>query len=386
MICLLAKGTPPREIAAITFTEFAAGELRERIAQYLDAMLSGAAPEELRIVYPEGPTAAERVALQDARQRLDELTSTTIHGFCHALLRTYAIEAAIDPGAEILDSAQADLAFRTIFERWLRDRLDRTDANDPIARTAEHDPIRAEELLREFAECRRRHRTARPPPATVERGDDVPLSESVAQFRRWFNSSGGPAAAEQDIAELEQLARHFQGKFDPLPGFGRLWELAHPPRVTIMRKNALDLVKYRRHGAWRGTKGKVDGPRFAEEAGRHYDSCATAFRHLVGKLATAIIASFATELDELLERFERSNATRPYSISMTFYISRVMCCGAMRACGTQPPGGLPAFWSMSFRTPIRFRPKSSLGWRVMAAAEFELARANLAARQPIHGR
>ena len=101
VICLLAKGTPPREIAAITFTEFAAGELRERIAQYLDAMLSGAAPEELRIVYPEGPTAAERVALQDARQRLDELTSTTIHGFCHALLRTYAIEAAIDPGAEI---------------------------------------------------------------------------------------------------------------------------------------------------------------------------------------------------------------------------------------------------------------------------------------------
>jgi CRISPR-associated exonuclease Cas4 len=261
VICLLAKGTPPREIAAITFTEFAAGELRERIAQYLDAMLSGAAPEELRIVYPEGPMAAERVALQDARQRLDELTSTTIHGFCHALLRTYAIEAAIDPGAEILDSAQADLAFRTIFERWLRDRLDRTDASDPIARTAEHDPIRAEKLLREFAECRRRHRTAQPPTATVERGDDVPLSESVAQFRRWFNSSGGPAAAEQDIAELEQLAQHFQGKFDPLPGFGRLWELAHPPRVTIMRKNALDLVKYRRHGAWRGTKGKVHGVR-----------------------------------------------------------------------------------------------------------------------------
>ena len=304
VICLLAKGTPPREIAAITFTEFAAGDLRDRFAQYLYSLLSGAAPEELRIVYPEGPTAAERVALQDARQRLDELTSTTIHGFCHALLRTYAIEAAIDPGAEILDGAQADLAFRTIFERWLRDRLDRTDASDPIARTAEHDPIRAGKLLREFAECRRWHRTARPPPATIERGDDVPLSESVAQFRRWFTSSGGPAAAEQDIAELEQLARHFQGKFDPVPDFDQLWELAHPPRVTIMRKNALDLVKYRRHGAWRGTKGKVDGPRFAEEAGRYYDSCATAFRHLVGKLATAIIASFATELDELLERFE----------------------------------------------------------------------------------
>ena len=72
-------------------------------------------------------------ALQEARKRLDELTCTTIHGFCHALLRSYAVEAAIDPGAEILDRAQADLAFRTIFERWLRDRLDLKEANDPIA-------------------------------------------------------------------------------------------------------------------------------------------------------------------------------------------------------------------------------------------------------------
>jgi CRISPR-associated exonuclease Cas4 len=304
VICLLAKGIPPREIAAITFTEFAAGELRGRIAHYLDAMLSGTVPEELRIAFPRGPAPEERAALEDARQRLDELTSTTIHGFCHALLRTYAIEAAIDPGAEILDGAQADLAFRTIFERWLRDRLDRTDASDPIARTAGHDPIRAEKLLREFAECRRRHRTARPLPATIERGDDVSLSESVAQFRRWFNSAGGPSAAEQDIVELEQLAQHFHGKFDPLPGFDQLWEMAHPPRVTIMRKNALDLVKYRRHGVWRGQKGKIDGPRFADEAGRYYDTCTAAFRHLVGKLATAIIASFATELDELIERFE----------------------------------------------------------------------------------
>jgi ATP-dependent exoDNAse (exonuclease V) beta subunit len=33
VLCLLASGIPPREIAAITFTEFAAGELRERIAR-----------------------------------------------------------------------------------------------------------------------------------------------------------------------------------------------------------------------------------------------------------------------------------------------------------------------------------------------------------------
>jgi CRISPR-associated exonuclease Cas4 len=305
VMCLLIQGIPAREIAAITFTEFAAGELRERIARYLDAMMSGSVPEELQIAFPQGTTREERRALKVAHKRLDELTCTTIHGFCHVLLRTYAVEAGIDPGAEILDGPQADLAFRTIFERWLRDRLDRKEAMDAIARTAKNDPISAEELLRGFAEFRRRHRTARPLPAKIEHGDDVPFGESVAQFRQWFASVGGPPQAERDLAELEQLAHHFHGKFDPVPGFDRLWELAHPPRVAIMRKGGLDLLDYRRLGVWKGAKGKIDGPRLAEEAGRYYDARAAAFRHLVGKIATALISAFSAETDELMQRFER---------------------------------------------------------------------------------
>jgi CRISPR-associated exonuclease Cas4 len=304
VVCLLAHGIPPCEIAAITFTEFAAGELRERIARYLDATISGDIPEELQIVFGRRPAKQERTALEQARERLDELTCATIHGFCHALLRIYAVEAAIDPGAEILNGAQADLAFRTIFDRWLRDNLDRREASNAIARTAEHDPIRAEELLRGFAEFRRRHRTARPLPTNIERGDDVPFRECVAQFRRWFNSVNGPPAAEQDIAELEQLARHFHGKFDPIPGFDGLWKLAHPPRLVIMRRNGLDLLNYRRLGVWRGAKGTVDGPQMAEEASRYYDVCAAAFRHLMGNIATAIISAFSAETDELMDRFK----------------------------------------------------------------------------------
>ena len=172
------------------------------------------------------------------------------------------------------DRNQADLAFRTIFDRGLRDRLDVGAASDAIARTAQHDPIRAEKLLRKFADFRRRHRTARALPAKIERGDDLPFGESVAEFRRWFTSVDGPPAAEQGIAELEQLAQHFHGKFNPLPGFDGLWELAHPPRVTIMRKSKLDLQDYRRIGVWRGAKGKVDGARLAEYAGRYCDACA----------------------------------------------------------------------------------------------------------------
>src|SRR5437660_3202006 len=57
VVMLLAAGVRPRSIAAITFTELAAGELRQRVAQYLDALLAGRVPEELLLCLPKGPTA-----------------------------------------------------------------------------------------------------------------------------------------------------------------------------------------------------------------------------------------------------------------------------------------------------------------------------------------
>jgi len=305
VLCLLASGVPSREIVAVTFTEFAAGELRKRIARYLQEILSGQVPEELRLAFPNGPTQEQRQALQEAAKRFDELTCTTIHGFCHVLLRIYAVEAAIDPGAEIIDRTQADLVFATIFERWLRDRLsDVKAASDPLARTAENDPIHVEELLRELAEFRRAHRTARPLPTRIETDADVAFDNCVAAFRRWFNSVGAPAEAEQDLVDLEELARHFRGKFAPVPGFEGLWELAHPARVAIMRKSRLDLLDYRRLRVWRGAAGKAEGVRLAAMAGEHYEACAAAFREVMGQLATAIVSVFSAELDELIQRFE----------------------------------------------------------------------------------
>src|SRR6185369_10729250 len=97
VIMLLAAGISPALIAAITFTELAAGELRQRVARYLDLLLSGTVPDELLLCLPNGPAEAQKTALQAAAARLDELTCSTIHGFCHALLRVYSVEAGIDP-------------------------------------------------------------------------------------------------------------------------------------------------------------------------------------------------------------------------------------------------------------------------------------------------
>ena len=71
---LLSASVPPREIAAITFTEFAAGELRERVTQYLSDILAGQVPAELRLAFGTEATQAQRAAMELVRARLDELT------------------------------------------------------------------------------------------------------------------------------------------------------------------------------------------------------------------------------------------------------------------------------------------------------------------------
>src|SRR2546423_6629054 len=60
VVMLLAAGTDPGSIAAITFTELAAGELRHRIASYLERILQGKIPDELRPAMPSGPDAGQK--------------------------------------------------------------------------------------------------------------------------------------------------------------------------------------------------------------------------------------------------------------------------------------------------------------------------------------
>ncbi|EHR05616.1 UvrD-helicase domain-containing protein [Bradyrhizobium sp. WSM471] len=302
---LLASGVAPRNIAAITFTELAAGELRVRVERFVNELLNGNVPDDLALAVDKALTAPQRAALIAARARLDELTATTIHGFCHKLLRSYAIEAGVDPGAEVLDAVQTEFAFTTVFERWLRRRLgENADPTDPVVVMARRDPREAVDTLKKLGKFRRDFRTAKPLPRDLAEHADLEFVESVREFRRWIDGTRAPDRALEDIADLERLAVFFTGAFNPAPSFERLWELAHPPRVEAMAWRSNDLRPYRRLGAWKYVAGKDQGTRLAEEAASYYDRCATEFRGLLGSIATALVATFSGALDELLEDFE----------------------------------------------------------------------------------
>jgi len=97
-----------RTVAAITFTEKAAGELRQRVREEFERLAAGTA----------GDTARAQV-IQGALDALDDAPISTIHGFAGRLLREFPVEAGVDPAFEQLDALGSDLERGRLWEEWL---------------------------------------------------------------------------------------------------------------------------------------------------------------------------------------------------------------------------------------------------------------------------
>ena len=101
------------KVAAITFTEAAAAELRERIRTELEK-------------------AAENAELSGDRhdlcrqgvEQLDSASIQTLHSFAGSLLQERPLEAGLPPSFDTMDAIESDLAFEESWAQWIDAALD----------------------------------------------------------------------------------------------------------------------------------------------------------------------------------------------------------------------------------------------------------------------
>jgi ATP-dependent helicase/nuclease subunit A len=102
------------QIVAITFTNRAANEMRERLRKALDTLLAT-------------ETGPERARWMRYKRTLDGAVITTIHGLCMRLLREFPVEAGLDPQFMLLDEHRASTLLASSVEESLSEFIGKRD-------------------------------------------------------------------------------------------------------------------------------------------------------------------------------------------------------------------------------------------------------------------
>jgi ATP-dependent helicase/nuclease subunit A len=107
---LRTKKVSVDNIVAITFTNRAANEMRQRVREKIDTLL-------------RATSGNERQTWLRHKRALEGAVITTIHGFCSRLLHEFPVEANIDPQFMLLDEHQGAMLLESVVEEALADAI-----------------------------------------------------------------------------------------------------------------------------------------------------------------------------------------------------------------------------------------------------------------------
>ncbi|WP_129664631.1 UvrD-helicase domain-containing protein [Phytoactinopolyspora endophytica] len=161
IVALVASGVPLRQIAAVTFTEKAATELRDRVRVELER-------------------AGERAAVDE----LDGAAIGTLHSFARRVLTEHSIEAGVPPLFEVLDELSSRVAIDRRWDDLQTELLQDPDAA-PVLRLALAAGLKLEDLRALAFELDRNwdlveERLASSSPAAVRRVEMAGLRQQAA--------------------------------------------------------------------------------------------------------------------------------------------------------------------------------------------------------------
>lgn len=304
---MLAQGIAPKSIAAVTFTELAASELLMRVRDFVGELVAGHIPKDLWVALPDGLSAAQQDNLATSSAVIDEITCSTIHGFCQRLIKPYPVEADIDPGATVMDRNQADFAFLELEETWLRERLS-GDEGGLIAEMVLQDPDETVKLIHQILGNLRRRRTVTAPAV-------APLPPFVRDFQgkaAAFDSFGtqSPVMEEEtaviatQFGEMAEAMAFAMTAADPASVMRLLVSKPHPDLCTATGT----FRAYKRKGKWeaaakRAGLPKTDGERLNATAAGHYEACCDAWQTMLQNAASRVLADIIGEVLPVMHRF-----------------------------------------------------------------------------------
>ncbi len=179
------------ELVAITFTDAAAREMRERIRlRCYERFCQASDPEE-------------RQTWNQLIRSLDSARISTIHSFCATLLRNHAAEAEVDPRFELLDPPAADLLRLQTVDDHLRQLL--LDGDQRVIQLATRLTLRSlrDNVVRLLGES--------PEPVIAQWLDKTP--EQIAKsWQAFFKQTLVPTAIaeileSEAVVQLQELCR-----------------------------------------------------------------------------------------------------------------------------------------------------------------------------------